>query len=91
MEGLPYDEPQTSVVARQLLREAVVDCMDRLSERDRLILDARHAEQITIRALAVRLGLHKSHTHRLCQRAEVHLAAVCIENPVIQARLNLGR
>src|SRR5215213_378540 len=59
MEARPQADPMDSVVGLQPLREAVVDCLDCLCERDRVLLEATHIERITVRQLAERLALHK--------------------------------
>lgn len=84
--GLEPDEP---LVQFQLLREAVADCFEQLSAEDQFVLEALWFEQITVRALAERMGLHKSYTHRIAQRAIKRLEAICREHPVIVQRLRL--
>lgn len=82
--GLEPDEP---LFALQRLREAVTDCFDQLSAEDQFVIEAVWFERITIRALADRLGLHKSYTHRIAQRAVRRLGDLCEQHPVIRQRL----
>jgi DNA-directed RNA polymerase specialized sigma24 family protein len=89
MEARPEVDPVDSVVGLQPLREAVVDCLDALCDRDRLMLEATHIERITVRELAVRLELHKSYTYRLVKRAEVRMRDECLQHPVVLSYLGV--
>ena len=86
----PHQDPTDSILDLQPLREAVAACMEELSDEDRYVLDAWHLEQITIRELAARLGLHKSYTYRLVKRAERRLRDTCVQDPLIQSYLGLA-
>jgi DNA-directed RNA polymerase specialized sigma24 family protein len=90
MSTLPCHDPVDSILDRQPLREAVAACMEQLSAEDRYILDAWHIEQITIRAIAQRMGLHKSYTYRLVKRAEARLRDRCMVHPTIQTYLGIA-
>lgn len=90
MSCRPHQEPADSTLDLQPLREAVALCMEHLSAEDRFILEAWHMEQITIRALAERLGLHKSYTYRLVKRAERRLRDTCMLDVTIQAYLGIA-
>lgn len=90
MEARPEMDPVDSVVGLQPLREAVVDCVDALCDEDRFLLEATHVERVTVRALAERIGLHKSHTYRLVKRAEVRLRDQCLQHPAVLAYLGLA-
>jgi DNA-directed RNA polymerase specialized sigma24 family protein len=83
METTPDGHTDDDIIGLQPLREAVVDCLDALTGFDRFVLEATHIERITIRELAVRIGLHKTHTHRLVRRAEIHLRDECLQHPVV--------
>jgi len=89
MEAMPYCDPDATIGERQLLREAVADCLDELSAEDRFMVEAVWFERITVRALAARLGLEKSQAHRLVTRAVVRLGERCVEHPVLQVHLGL--
>lgn len=89
MEARPQTDPLDSVVGLQPLREAVVDCLDALAVRDRMLLEATHVERITVRELAARLDLHKSYTYRLVRRAELRLRDECLQHPVVLDYLGL--
>lgn len=90
MRTTPFNEPDDSAVGLLPLREAVVDCLEELCAEDQFMLDATFVERVTIRALAERMGLHKSYTHRLVQRAQVRLRDVCIQHATIQAYLGVA-
>jgi len=90
MEARPQVDPTDSVVGLQALREAVVDCIDRLSPEDQFLLEAAHIERATVRDLAARLGLHKSYTYRLVKRAELRLRDECLAHTVILSYLGLA-
>lgn len=90
MECRPAVDPVDSVVGLQPLREAVAACVDRLNPEDRFMLEATHVERITVRALAARMGLHKSHTYRLVKRAELRLRDECLLEPVVLKYLGLA-
>ena len=90
MSSRPGHEPPDSIVDRMPLHEALADCMDQLCAEDRYMLDAWHMEQVTIRALAARMGLHKSHTYRLVKRAETRLRDVCMLNVTVQMYLGIA-
>ena len=90
MASRPGHEPPDSIVDRLPLHEALADCMDQLCAEDRYMLDAWHMEQVTIRALAERMGLHKSHTYRLVKRAETRLRDACLLNVTVQMYLGIA-
>lgn len=69
------------------LDEAIEWVFAQLTPEEQFIAQARYWENVTIRELADRMGLHKSHMHRLCCRTELRLRTVCIEHPAILARL----
>jgi RNA polymerase sigma factor (sigma-70 family) len=89
MSAMPYAAPDGPVEEREQVREALVDCLDQLGDEDRFIVEAIWFERLTVRQLALRLGLEKSQTHRLCTRAVVHLGTCCVEHPTLQARYGL--
>lgn len=90
MEARPQVDPADSVVGLQPLREAVVDCIEQLSDEDRFLLEGTHVERATVRELAARMGLHKSYTYRLVKRAELRLRDQCLLHPVLLDYLGLA-
>jgi RNA polymerase sigma factor (sigma-70 family) len=83
MEAGIGDTPERSLVELQVLREAVVDCFDQLDEQSKFVLEAWFFERITIRQLAVRLGLKKSRTHRIKNEALEKLEVLLLQHPLI--------
>lgn len=71
------------------LREAVVECFDQLGAEDQFVIEAICFERITVRELAERLGIHKSRTHRIAQRAIKRLGMICQDHPVVQEALSI--
>jgi hypothetical protein len=62
--------------------------MEQLNDEDRFILEAVHAERLSITELADRLGLARGgHVHRLVKRAEDHLRTQLVLSPLIRARI----
>lgn len=55
MQAAPGEEP-VEVDAIMLLRNAVLECVQQLSEKDRFCLDAIFSERITYEELGIRLG-----------------------------------
>jgi DNA-directed RNA polymerase specialized sigma24 family protein len=90
LEGLmashPFTEADGTSVALQVLREAIAECIEQLSDEDQFVIEAIWFERVTVRALADRLGLHKSRTHRMCQRAVIRLGDIASTHPVLMAR-----
>jgi RNA polymerase sigma factor (sigma-70 family) len=90
MRTAPGDSPEQTLDERQELREAVVDAMEQLDEQDRFILEAIHAERLSITQLAERLGLERSgHVHRIVKRAEERLRTQLVLSPIIRERISM--
>jgi DNA-directed RNA polymerase specialized sigma24 family protein len=87
MGARPNEDPDVPLVAQLVLREALSDCFEQLSDQDRYILEAIWFEGISYRMLAMRLGLHKSHTHRIVRRAVTRLGDLCQTNATILGHL----
>lgn len=89
MEAVPGNEPTESKDTLQPLREAVVDCIDMLSEQDRYIIDAMNSEQITYDELGKRLGTSLTHAWRLRNAAYKNLEQILERHDVIRTYLRL--
>ena len=87
MEAVPGEEPIESRDTLQVLREAVVDCIDMLSEQDRYIIDAMNSEQITYDELGKRLGTSLTHAWRLRNAAYKNLEQILERHEVIRQYL----
>lgn len=88
MGARPHEDPDVPLVAQLVLREALSDCFELLCSEDQFLLEAIWFEGISYRALATRLGLHKSCTHRMVQRAVLRLGELCEDHPVIVLHLS---
>ena len=66
----------------QIIREALTDCFHLLDAQDRFVLEAIWFERITVRVLADRMGLCKTRTHEISQRAVKRLGVVAAGHPV---------
>jgi DNA-directed RNA polymerase specialized sigma subunit len=89
METPPGGHEVMSKQALQVVREAVADCMDMLTEQDRYVLDALNAERIPLRELAERLGLSITQTWRLKEDALANLKQFLVNHQVIKDYLGL--
>lgn len=88
MRCAPGDEPSRTVKDIQSLRDAVNDAREQLTEEQQFILEAIHAERLSVDQLRVRLGLKsKGHTQRLIKAAEAALRELLTTDPLIQERL----
>lgn len=89
METPPGHEIPMSKDALQVVREAVADCMDMLTEQDRYILNALNAERITLRELAGRMNLSVTQTWRLKEDAMANLKQFMVSHQVLRDHLGL--
>ena len=75
--------------ALQVIREAVADCMEMLTEKDRYVIDAMNSERITLRELADRMNLSTSQVWRLERGAHANLKQMLMHHQVIRDYLGL--
>lgn len=78
-----------SIEELQPLREAVVDCIEMLSEEDQFIINAVNSERLSFKELGSRLGVSKTHAWRLQQMAYNRLGVLLRMNKLVQERLNM--
>lgn len=78
-----------SVIELQPLREAIAECIEKLSDEDRFIIDAINSEVVSLQELGDRLGVSKPHAWRLRNAAYERLKLVMLENTIIRERLGL--
>jgi DNA-directed RNA polymerase specialized sigma24 family protein len=69
-------------------KDAVIDCIDMLSEQDRYIVDAITYERVTYAELASRLGVSSVHAWRLYQGALKNLKQIMSMHSVFQERFD---
>lgn len=78
-----------SVVELQPLREAIAECIEKLSDEDRFIVDAVNSEMVSLQELGDRLGVSKPHAWRLRNAAYERLQSLLLENDTVRERLGL--
>lgn len=78
-----------SVVELQPLREAIAECIEKLSDEDRFIIDAINSEVVSLQELGDRLGVSKPHAWRLRNAAYERIKMHMLENTIIRERLGL--
>jgi len=89
MEAAPGYEPEMSKTELQLIREAVVDCIEMLTDYDRMIIDAVNSERIMLRELAERLDLSVTQAWRKKEDAYANLKQLLMQHQVIKDYLGL--
>jgi DNA-directed RNA polymerase specialized sigma subunit len=71
------------------LRYCVMDAIDKLSEKDRFIIEAVHYERLTYEELGKRLGCSNVHAWRLTKSAIENLKNMLVQEPTIKEYLGL--
>ena len=89
METPPGGQEPMSKQSLQIIREAVADCMDMLTDQDRFVLDALNSERVPLRELAERMGLSITQTWRLKEDALANLKQFLVNHQVIKDYLGL--
>lgn len=84
-----FEDVKESVQELQPLREAVADCIDKLNDQDRFIVDAVNSEMVSLEELGKRLGVSKPHAWRLRNAAYERLAVHLRAHPYLSERFNL--
>lgn len=74
----------------QNLREAIMDCIDDLSDKDRFIIEAVNYEKITYEQLGERLGCSNVHAWRQAKTAMNNLRQLLLKTPEVQEYLGVG-
>lgn len=90
MEAMPHSTPDESVEELAEFREAVIECLEQLSEQDKYVIEALTFEQASLSQLAARLGVTKTHTWRLRNQAHDRLARIMLTNPIIRRRIKVA-
>lgn len=83
----PGDEPKQTMVEQLVLRDAVADCIDQLSPRSQFVIAAVHAERLSYRQLAKRLGYSVGGAHKLVTQAEAELRTLLLKHPTTKEHL----
>lgn len=84
MEAPPNTEPIEDRNALQYIREAVAECMEKLTEEQIVALNGIFSEQITYEELKTRLGVKsKSHAHTIVKNALADLKEIMMCHPTL--------
>ncbi len=89
MKTAPGESPETSMEELMPLREAVADCLDKLSEQDRWIIDSLNSERVSLQELGDRLGVTKTQAWRLRNKAHDRLKEIMLTNNTIRKKLGM--
>ena len=73
MQTMPNQDAELSKDVPNPIRDAIVDCVEMLSEQDRYIINAIIWEQVTLSVLGSRLGCSTPHASRLRDAAYENL------------------
>jgi len=89
MEAAPGQEQVMSKESLQVIREAVADCMEMLTEKDRYVIDALNSERVTLRELAEGMNLSITQVWRLKEDAYANLKQILVNHQIIKDHLGL--
>lgn len=84
LQATPGAEVMTPSDAPNIIKEAVLDCMEMLREQDKFVIDAIIYEQITYPALGERLGVSTPHAWRLTQSAFASLKELILMHSTLR-------
>lgn len=88
MQGVPGKSIEDSYEQTQTLRETVMDCIDRLCDQDKFIIEAVNYEQITYEELGKRLGVSNVHAWRLTKAAFKTLEKILLQEEIVREYLH---
>jgi DNA-directed RNA polymerase specialized sigma subunit len=89
MEAPPGFEPEESVEELAPLLDAVSELVDQLDDEHRYIVECIVYERLSFAQLGKRLGVSKTHAHRLWTAALEALAPLAASHPTIKERHKL--
>lgn len=89
LEATPGETPETSLQEIAELRDVVIDAIEQLPDRLRFVVDAINSERLSLHQLARRMGISKTHAHRLREQAFAELRAALSTHPIIRRRMNM--
>ena len=87
METVLYEEPAMSLDEVDVIKEAIIDAIDSLSDQDRFIINAVNYERLTYVELGERLGMSNAHAWRLTKAAQDKLKTILLENEAIREKV----
>jgi len=83
------DTIEESIEELQPLREAVVNCIEQLSEQDQFIVNAVNSEFLSYEQLGKRLGVSKPHAWRLKNNAYAKLQQLLTMHPLVRKKVRM--
>ena len=89
LETAPGETPEISVEELEGIQTAVIDAIERLEPRLRFVVDAINSERLSLAQLGRRMGISKTHAHRLREQAFAALRAELEHNIHVRRRLNM--
>lgn len=89
MEAAPGEPIEESLEELHELREAVIDAVERLDPKLRFVIDAVNSERLSLAHLAHRMGISKTHAHRLQEQAFRELRKQLSTNTTVRRRLDM--
>jgi hypothetical protein len=89
MRAAPGDPQDVDVETLQVVREAMVDCIDLLTPEHQWIINSLYMERLTTRAVGKQLGISHVHVMRLRNVALQQLQATLSLHPIIRERLKM--
>ncbi len=89
MEAVLHEEPAMSLDEVDVIKEAIIDAIDSLSDQDRFIINAVNYERLTYVELGERLGMSNAHAWRLTKAAQNKLKTILLENEAIREKVGI--
>lgn len=84
MQTVPGGVENASEEEPNLIREALLDSMEVMTDQDKFIIDAIYWEMITFEELGNRLGVSTTHAWRLTKAAEKNLKELLMMNTTLR-------
>jgi len=84
MQAAPGDIVKIPASEPNVIKEALLDCMEMLVDQDQFVIDAIIYEQITYPKLAERLGVSTPHAWRLTQTAFANLKELLLMHSTLR-------
>jgi DNA-directed RNA polymerase specialized sigma subunit len=84
MQAAPGENIKLAADEPNIIKEALLDCMEMLTDQDKFVIDAIIYEQITYPKLAKRLGVSTPHAWRLTQAAFANLKELLMMNSTLR-------
>ncbi len=89
MEAVLLEEPATSMDEVDVIKEAIIDAIDSLSDQDKYIINAVNYERLTYVELGERLGMSNAHAWRLTKAAQDKLRTLLLDNEAVREKVGI--